>query len=468
MQRNGVSRLYDTLVVGLTLFLAAMYGYYALHGGGAALPVFPFLAGSVAVCVLYLYIYRRGSLFCFETLFFVLYILSAFFTTLVVDNLGPGVTVSNLFSYGFPSDVTNRSMLLQCLSLALFIVGCITENRKGGDRTSKGRDALNYASASRLMSWATFLYVGYLCVDGTIATWFHYVNPTKDYTNTAIVYVTILMLVSTAMEFLRLTKQQYGGMGRMLRAVNKMYLFNLCVLSSLLMVSGNRNECLLILLPPIVAFGVYIRRISNRVFVIGLVAGTFLMVLVGVTRQLGVSVQTFNEQEVSVYEMTRDFACVDVNTQYLIQYTDVHGPILFTNAMTTLFSSVPLLGGVMNEVLGVQNDIRSTEITTMGMQSPDSDSGLGTALVGDLYYTGGVWFTVAFMFLFGKLMGYLTRRYTAGGDKNIWWLMVYLFMFANVVYIIRAEWTMPFRYIGFAFVVTVVFKIVSPNRQTHA
>ena len=165
--------------------------------------------------------------------------------------------------------------------------------------------------------------------------------------------------------------------------------------------------------------------------------------------------------------MTQDLSFVDNNTKYLIDYADKNSPAGFKNALLNIFSSIPFLGGLFASVTGLTYDIRTTDLTTIGMKmSSNMESGLGTSLIGDLYYTGGIYFTLIYMYFFGKLIATLYRQFTIERRYNIWSLIIYLFLFSNVVYTIRAEWTMPFRYIGFSFIILLFLRVFQPYKNS--
>lgn len=240
-----------------------------------------------------------------------------------------------------------------------------------------------------------------------------------------------------------------------LRKVKIINLIDIILISVLLLISGNRNECLLILLPAIVAYSSLIKPLSNVQSLIGIVAGVTAMVFIGVIRQFGY--QTSSDMDLGLFEATRDFGFVDPNTRYLIEYVDTHGPVYFNNAFLNLVSAVPFLGGFISYIFDFSYITRSTQITTDGMQlASNMDSGLGTSLIGDLYYTCGITFVLLFMLWFGWFVSSMHNRFVVRKEYNTWLFVLYCFNFANVVYFIRAEWTMPFRYIGFAFLIIIL------------
>lgn len=454
--------LHISLIVLLLLYISIS------HDEINAISKTPFLAFSIVISVLYLIFYRRNSIFCYESFFLLLYILSAFFYNLVIENLLDTSTVSAaFFNTSFSPEIENKGVLVNTISLVVFLLACIRVNERPSNILLKQRFTINrdYSLSIKLLSIATGVFIIYLFATGVILSWFQYSNNVSDYSNSDIVYLTMLFLVLTSLEFSRLSTNLCDSFKSFIRGINKVYLTEILTISFLLLVSGNRNECLLILLPLVICYHIFIKPFNNKQFLIMLSVGIVLMVVIGLTRQSG-TLDSLRGESISLYEITRDFGFVDNNTKYLIYYTDKNAPVGFGNALLNLFSSIPFLGGIIVSLTGWKYNIRTTDLTTQGMQvSSNMDSGLGTSLLGDLYYTGGFIFTIIFMYFFGWLMASLYRRFSIEKKYDIWSLIIYLFMFSNVVYCIRAEWTMPLRYIGFSFVILAVLRLFQPLKK---
>lgn len=467
MCRSSSINFFDGLLYILLACLLFLYIFSSYSEITLMLNRYTFLYGMVILSFLYLFKYRKDNLFCFETIFFILYILSVFFNELILFNINDNSSVSSVYYTSFPATIRNKSTLLQSIAFVVFMLGASKANIKVSN-TNIVVNQFMIPYNFKIIIWILSIFIlGLICLlylNGTIASWFHYSYYKNNYTNEYIVYLTILFLVLTAYEFSYLHKIGCNNFFSLLKSINKIYLFDITIISVLLLISGNRNEALLILFPPIIGYSIFIQRIKNKQFILGIICGIILMILIGVTRHTGVSVKSFQNSNVSLFEISRDFGLVDLNTMYLIDYTDCHGPIYFKNATINLFSSIPFLGGVFVTIFNIDRDIRSTEITTNGMQSfANMDSGLGTSLVGDLYYTGNFILVIIYMYFFGWLVSYLYDRYIIRKQYNIWLLIIFLYLMSNVVYCVRAEWTMPFRYIGFAFVVIIVSQIFIPK-----
>lgn len=427
----------------------------------------PFVVFSIIISTLYLIIYRKNGLFCYETFFLIFYILSAFFHDIIIKNLVDTSTVmAAYFNTNFSDKIKNKGIIVNTICLVVFLLAATHVNEKPkGHSTNKAFIINRHLSSSiNILTFITGGYILYLGGTGIISSWFKYSNIVTNYSNTEIVYLTMLFLVLTSLEFSKLSDIHCKSFKSFIKNVNKCYLTEVLLIGSLLLISGNRNESLLILLPIIVSYHIFIKSINNRQFLIMLLIGITVMALIGLTRNSG-SLDSLKGEAINMYDMTRDFGFVDNNTKYLIDYTDQNSPTGFKNALLNIFSSIPFLGGLVVSVTGLSYDIRTTELTTIGMQlSNNMESGLGTSLLGDLYYTGGILFTLFFMYCFGALIASLYKRFTIEKRYNIWSLIIYLFMFSNVIYAIRAEWTMPFRYIGFSFIILLVLRLFQPYK----
>lgn len=404
-------------------------------------------------------------LFCYETFFFIFYLLSVYFYDIVIDNLADTRMISPIFfNNSFSISVRNRALVLSTLGLLTFILSSVITSLKRLNHKNDNifRIDRDYTFSINILSFFTGVYLCYLFFNGTISTWFHYSSESVDYNNTDIVYLTMLFISLSAMEFSRLNSKKCVSFRNFIEKVNKVYLVEIVITCILLLISGNRNECLLILLPMVISYHIFINTFKTKQFIVLCLTGVVIMVIVGLIRQTS-SLEYLHDTPITLFEVTRDFGFVDNNTQYLIDYADKNGSIGFKNAFINLVSSVPFLGGIVVGATGIVPDARSTDITTTGMQlASNMDSGLGTSLIGDLYYTGGFIFVLLFMGFLGWLLSKLYIRFMIQKIYSIYQLVIYLFMFANVVYFIRAEWTMPLRYLGFSLIIVMVLRLIQP------
>lgn len=467
------SNKFHFLPIGIFVGLLGLYFCLSLSSfAHIQIDRLAYLILCIVMSMLYLLNYRRDSLFCYETFFYFLYILCVFFSDIVLENLGVNDIVSSVYYTTFSKEIENKGIIVQMLGFFGFMAAASYNNTKNiqfknitkWKSKSSIFTSVNLNKASNIIGVVVALYLLYLYFSGIISSWFHYFDNASNYTNIEIVYITTLCLSLTTIELTRLNRQGCYNFKDFIRRVNKICLIDIALISVLLLISGNRNECLLILLPAIVAYSSLIKPLSNVQSLVGIAAGVTAMVFIGVIRQFGY--QASSDMEFGFFEATRDFGLIDPNTRFLIEYVDNHGAVYFNNAFLNLVSTVPFLGGIVANIFGLSYVTRSTQITTDGMQLANNmDSGLGTSLIGDLYYTCGIVFVVLFMLWFGWFVSSMHNRFVIKKNYNTWLFVLYCFNFANVVYFIRAEWTMPFRYIGFTFLIILVITKICTKRK---
>lgn len=459
-------------VLLFSLIVVFVFRNYVLGFNNMILSRHAWLCVSIIFSVLHIFIYRRMHIFCYETIFLFLFVFSTFFQEIIMDHLEDLSNVSDFyFAATFSQSAINKSTMVQMMGLFSFLLGSAWKSYPivGGVKWTyrNGQShSFDFELISKVLPIINSVYIAYLFLNGTIATWFHYSSYVGDYNNAQIVYLTVLLLVNTIFEFVKLNRRGCYSFGQFVIHINKLYLVDSLTIILLLLISGNRNEALLFIIPIVVMYSLFIHTVNNRSFVIGVCVGVLLMTFIGVTRQGKTS--SLSSVEMSLFDVSRDYLTVEKNTTYIIDYTDKNGPIYFKNTIMNLFSSVPYLGGLVSSLFGVETDVRSTVITTDGMQmSSNMGSGLGTSLIGDVYYSAKAFFVIVFFFVLGVMMSFLYNMFEMKKEFNIWWLVIYVYMVANSLYGIRAEWNMPFRYIGFSFVLMLLFMIFLPKRRIN-
>lgn len=458
MAKRNLCSVLRALYLLIFLFGILLYGYVVLNDYSMTIPRTIGLYLSVFGIVSFLCFFRAGNLFCFEILFFPIYFLGVFFPEIVLNNIMESV---NSYYYYTMSGVTeNKSIILQTTGLFGYLLGAANSSIKFASIKGEfcnykiNNRTVDYQFWARLMSFIILIYFLFLYGTGVISSWFHYSHNNTSYSNLAIVYLTIFFLLATAFEFTKLSQKGIHSLGSFIKSIDKLYLSLFLVICGLLLFSGNRNEFLLIFMPPIIAYSIFIRKLENKFLVILLFSGVIVMIIIGFIRQMVFGVGDVDE--IGLFESTRDFGVVNLNTAYLIEYTDKNGPIYFQNMFMFLVSSIPFLGTIFTYA-GFEFATRTAELTTLGLQEANNmESGFGTALIGDIYYSGAGIGVFVYMVAFGYLMSYLYMRFTYMKRYNIWLLIAYLFLFSNAVYCVRAEWTMPFRYLGFSYTIVIL------------
>lgn len=421
-----------------------------------------FLVFFLIASIGYLYKSRKRNLFCFETFFLVFSLLIIFFDYFVLSVTPDAGLVGSLFNrYG--DDTRFKTMYISTIATLLFILGSYVSDIKKRKKTSmesqqtilsNNISVYGLQTVSKILTTITLLYFGYLFVTGYVSSWFRYGSNSSSYVNTKVVYLTVLCLSSTVAQFAQCAGCTFDSVWSFVKKIDKSYLSLIGTVAFLLLISGNRSEALYIILPMLVCYSIIVKNITNKQFCFLFLSGFLLLVFIGLTRQTGVENGVGGSLNFDLFKFTHDFGYANIDSMYLIEDTDRNGFRGFNNGFVVLLSSVPFLGGFIVTIFGIEEFTRSAVATTEGMDI--SYTGLGTSLIGDTYYTGGIIFSIIFFYFLGRFMSYLHNRYYKDKIINIYSLPIYAFMFSNAIYCLRSEWYTSFRYIGFCIVVLYI------------
>ena len=443
-QNSGNKLLY--VLFSLIIFYFAEWVTSVISNSQIILiPSFVNMIIILGLFIWYMIKYRRNNILCFELVFIPLFALCLVFEDLIL--VLATTSVSGAFDNLQGGDTLHiKSMCVNMLGFLFFMLGlCVANNkryitRKGNIDLKVNNRILDYGFLSSLLTiFVTVLFI-YAYLTGAINTWFQYGAVSFKESNLYVGTLTRFLLMCTIFEFAKLSHNRVNTFKSFLRKSNKIYLIDILLITGLLIVSGNRSEALQILFPLIVAYSIFICPIKKRSILVGLVIMGAIMVVSGWSRGTG---EMNVSRDNNLYEYTKDFGFVNINTEYLISYADKNGPDMFTNILIYGLSGIPFFGHVIVEFAGL--DFRtSAQVTTDGLQVIGNDSGLGTSVIGDLYYTGLAPFVIACMFLLGFFLSRSYNKYYYEKNVNVWGLIFYLILMANCVYFIRDMW---YRYL---------------------
>ena len=274
-------------------------------------------------------------------------------------------------------------------------------------------------------------------------------------------HITILTTLLSILEYVRLSKQGVHKFSSFIRESNKVYIIITLSVSALIIYTGKRSAALLVLLPVIISYILFIKKISNRKVLLMVLLGGLLMIVAGLSRNTG----SMEGQVIDLASSTRDFSMTNVDCTYLIKYTDEHGLYLFRSLIPNFLSGIPVIGPIMVSVFFSGPSRGSSIICTEGLGGPFSQSGWGTSIVGDLYYNGGFLFVVVYMLFIGWLMSYLYNKFSIKKEFNAFLLVVYVVMTANAVFSYRSAFDFIYGTIIYATFCLYVTKLLFSKRN---
>lgn len=430
--------------VFLILYIVEFFtGSYLLTSTRFAIPTFIILSISFFVKE------RKETILCPEILMLPVFFVMTFYKEIVLDNM-PIVKSSY---YQFLNSQYAKGMCVNMIALLSFMIGSKMAKTKGN--SCKSMVLSNYRGIPLVVQQTfivvTCLFAAYAFSSGQMSILNKYQKITNG-ENTYIVYITILLCVCTIIEFYRLSQLHINSLRGTLRSINKLYLVLVCAFSLILLMTGNRGEALLIIFPVLFSYSFLIKKVNTKIFTLLVAIGVPIMVVIATTRQG----DTFDYGEFNFLNIFTDFGSAYLVQTGLIGYSDLYGPIGISVGLRGLFSAIPFLGGFVEAIFPSSKIERSSVLATDLFQSPGNmNSGLGTSLIGDLYYSGGIVWVMFFMMLMGWFMSRCYKRINCQKSIGVYSFIVYIWLCSNSIYMMRAEWYSMFRYFGFS--VCIVF-----------
>ena len=224
-------------------------------------------------------------------------------------------------------------------------------------------------------------------------------------------------------------------------------LLGLLVLLQLL--TGYRTDPMRYALVFVLAYSYFCKKIPAWLVVVILIVGMIAMQLVGSERNGGNSEYQISDN--ALINMGEDLIINNRSLYVLTEHADKSGYSYGKTFMMNVFSIVPFAQSVIPPIIGWNiNDMSTGLINTyLTYNVGDEDViGLGTNLIGDLYYAFGLLGVIVFMGLLGALMSKAeSKMYSSFG-----YLLIYALFFANAVYYPRAEYFNLLRILTWSYV----------------
>lgn len=413
--------------------------------------------------VWYLYKYKRENIICFELLFSLSYWLACFFVVFIIDEMEFGIAMTQMVS--FSEVLLCRSCFLCMLGYLFYMLGlCV---KKKGKYDLKFYTLRPNPSVNSILNFITmscivlfFLLGGYNFIstyDQSVASVGLDGGRFGRFGN-ALVYSTIFLNISTVSNIFSIKMEDSDTLGSFMGKINKLYLCNLLVMSVFLLMCGYRSGTMQILIPFIASLSLR-KIISTRLSLLVLVLGVCILILVGMLRG---RVSSFGEisDEMSLALMFGDFNAANAAVPSLIEYVDIHGAAYFRNAISQILAIIPFLQSIFTGVFGkdilmiTSSDLYTNEI------SRSLFSGMGTNIIGDLYYTGGFLCVLILMFILGCVIRKLSQ------SRNKYMLVIWATISGNAVFMSRVEYFYIARSCAFAVILYWFITLLFSQKQS--
>lgn len=455
------------IVLSFLLVYIVEYCVLSIGGfSGSHFPIWMNVSVFLLISILFFVKYRGKNLLCFELMFLPVYFVGMFYDDLLSFMWE---YADNLSLIGSAKYVT-KSAVIQMIAFLCFMYGAVTANKKVYKEQSDWGNflvfgkSINYKAATLFLTFLLVIVVLNIYRTGGFATWnkYQHMEYSGEDEYQGLGHITILTTLLSIVEFVRLAKKGVHSFWEFLKKSNKIYLIITIGVTAAVIYTGKRSAALLVILPMIVSYVLFVKKLSNKQVLLGAVLGGALMIVAGLSRSTG----SMEGQVIDLASSTRDFSMTNADCTYLIKYTDEHGLYFFKSLIPTFLSGVPIIGPIIVNTVFDGPQMGSSIICTQGLGGVFATAGWGTSLVGDLYYNGGFIFVVLYMFFLGWLMSNLYNRFVINKSFDAIMLIVYILMTANAIFSYRSAFDFIFGTILYAAICLLITSILFPQNRS--
>lgn len=436
---------FNLIVVILAIVHAS--AFFTIHGNY----VFGTFSLLAYLFVNYLYLRRQqnNSIISFEFFFFISFFLACVVFPVLPLEETELYWVSKIFGE-MQEGVKWRFLNLALMGYYVYMLGLIlpkvrTSNR---DKIYELNISDSFLTVSNIL---TLLLIIYFFYAGGMHLMNRYTGEVEYFEKFGGVlsYITILYTISSAVVAIKWGQGRNHSLSGVFSSKNSLFVFNSILILPILLLSGYRSQFLQLFIPLMYLYVLFINKINNKKLILIFVIGFVVMILIGMTRG---GDKASGGHDIVYY--IRDFIIEDAAGVWLVDYTDAKGPTGGSNAILQMVSFVPFLGGILEGIIGAQNiALPSSRLFTYAYDT--NGSGLGTNIIGDLYYTYGFVGVLFFMFL----LGYIIRKLTYHG--GIYSLVCYLLLIGNSVFATRVEYFYMVRKLGFSLIIIFIITMIA-------
>ena len=230
--------------------------------------------------------------------------------------------------------------------------------------------------------------------------------------------------------------------------LNKLFLVNTVIIIVFLLLSGYRSQAMQIIIPLLICYSIYVKKISAKIFFMILIVGMVIMVVIGMTRSGGDV-----ENNVTMLYYFRDFNAANASLGFFVDEVSRNGVTGGSNYIPQTLSIIPFLQSIVGSFIDFNYFALPSSRYYTGVF--DSESGLGTNIIGDIYYTFGLVGVISVMFIMGMFCSYLSQK------KNKYVFLMYLIFTGNSIFAARVELLYVVRMLTWGCIILFAITIVA-------
>lgn len=407
----------------------------------------------IFINILYFTKIKKGNLINFEFFFALSFLLSNYLFPLIANDIY-GTYMGPIFLRY--QSLLSKALILSSLGYYAYMLGLLTYNHKLKRLSVQftglykikysTNDSINYLNIFIIIlffiSGGIKMYTMYNGFDGVQS---ERLNGFGVFISYGIILCTLSMITNFSVAYHK-SKHRYNIFVKKLP--NTFIIVTLFYIVSFL-ISGYRSNAIQIVLPLLYLYNTTIRKINYKKFSLIILAGVVLLITIGLYRN-GDDVET----HLGFVDYVRDFIAANSANQFFIYYVDQNGPTYGSNILNQLLSVIPGLQSAMT--LFIDSTKLSIASSSLYTNKFGLTWGLGTNVIGDLYYTFGLLGVAGLMYLLGYIIRFLENNF----KRNIYYSAWYLLLIGNSIFAARVEFFYILRSLSWIAIFIFIFKHV--------
>lgn len=439
--------LFTALFIEALLLFVYAPRYY--HYGFNLFCMLQYLVSSF----LFLKAKKKQNYFDFDMIFMFTFFFVMFFYPVFMFQSDP--TRYFAFQYEFNENVISRATALSLLGIQSYFLGSLSFKEKANFIILKSK-LYNYITGLSIISAISLLLFvfsgGYAALKGTysgdtvqasgLGSYFWAFSP-------------IFLFCALVFQFHNL--YVINKVSFQVQLINKVLVIYTLIFVGLILLVGSRTFPLQIILICSALFTMFYKPISFVRFIPLVVLGVLVMFAVNIIRGGG---------EISgLADVVMDLIINNRNTYIAVDYVDVNGVTFGLSMLSVMLAPFPFMQTIIFSIFNINRwDASSSLVITKISLGGESELGLGTNIIADLYMSFGMLGVVFFMFLLGRYIAkvlYLAKR-------NIYALTVYSIMISYSVFLVRAEFFFFSRYLLWGVFVVFCIEIINEYKKINS
>ncbi|MGV0947258.1 O-antigen polymerase [Empedobacter falsenii] len=216
--------------------------------------------------------------------------------------------------------------------------------------------------------------------------------------------------------------------------------------------TGSRTIVIGVGLILLVTYGTFIKKIPKILLLMFVGLGSMLMAFIMLFRQEDYSSNDVN-QFTSGFDIYLDLIGTNRNLYVLVDFANNNFHAYFVSITGDLLSPIPGSSGIMN-FFGLPKDMMGGAFPTFLQFGTGSKFGLGTNMVGEMYFAFGIYGVIIISFLIGWLISKVKNNL-----NNVYYYVIYFIFVSHAIFYPRAPYLLQPRTLVWAMLIIFLFQL---------